>query len=116
MASTPAADANPSEVLVVLSTCPDDAVAGRIATALIAGNLAACVNRLPGVRSMYRWEGRIQDDLEVLLVIKTTAARYVAVEAAVRQHHPYELPEIVALPVSAGLAGYLDWVRKATGE
>lgn len=101
-------------VLVLLCTCPDEATARQIATALVAGGLAACVNRVPGIRSLYRWEGQVQDDGEELLVIKTTADQYQAAEAAIQARHPYDLPEIIALPVSTGSAAYLDWVRQAT--
>jgi len=110
MAPEPAPDA-----LVVLCTCPDEATASGIATALLAEELAACVNCVAGIRSMYRWEGQIRDDAEVLLVIKTSRARYGALETLVRARHPYELPEIIALPVVAGARDYLDWVRQATG-
>ena len=108
-----------SAVLIVLCTCPDEAVAAGIATALVAGGLAACVNRIPAMRSMYRWEGRIQDDAEVLLVIKTTADRYGALEAVIRTRHPYDLPEVIALPVAAGTPGslagaYQEWIEQAT--
>lgn len=109
---TPSRESAEDGVLLVLCTCPDDTVADGIATLLVAEALAACVNRLPGVRSLYRWEGHIQEDTEVLLVIKTTAARYPAVEGAIRSRHPYELPEIIAVPVTAGSAPYLEWVRQ----
>lgn len=102
------------EPLVVLCTCPDEETGRGIATALIAGRLAACVNRLPGVRSTYQWDGQVQEDAEVLLIIKTTAARFGAVEAAIRAAHPYELPEVVALPISRGLPAYLDWIEHST--
>jgi len=103
------------EALVVLCTCPDEATGRQIATALLAAELAACVNCLPGIRSWYRWEGQLRDDAEVLLVIKTRQARYAALEAMLRENHPYEVPEIIALPVVAGARNYLDWVRQATG-
>jgi periplasmic divalent cation tolerance protein len=105
-----------TDVLVVLCTCPDEAAATRIANALLEERLAACVNRIPGIRSLYRWDGQLQDDAEVLLVIKTTATRYPQVEALITARHPYELPEVLALPVAAGAAKYLDWVRQATAE
>lgn len=104
----------PTDLLVVLCTCPDGAVATRIATALVEQGLAACVNRVPGVRSVYRWEGHVQDDAEVLLVIKTTAGRYGQVEGLVAAQHPYDVPELLALPVVAGSAPCMDWVRQAT--
>jgi periplasmic divalent cation tolerance protein len=103
------------EAIVVLCSVPEMAVAERIATALLADELAACVNCVPGVRSLYRWEERIQDDNEVLLVIKTRAACFVALEAAIRARHPYEVPEIIALPVTAGATSYLQWIGQATG-
>lgn len=103
-----------ADTLVVLCTCPDDTTARGIATALLAEELAACVNCVAGIRSMYRWEGQIRDETEVLLVIKTSAARYAALETSIRVHHPYELPEIIALPVVAGARDYLDWIRQAT--
>ena len=106
--------AAPSDTLVVLCTCPDGATATGIATALLAEKLAACVNCVAGIRSMYRWDGQIRDDTEVLLVIKTSAARYGLLEALLRARHPYEMPEIIALPVVAGSADYLNWIRQAT--
>lgn len=113
--TVPAHDAPPEDALVVLCTCPDEATAAGIATALLAAELAACVNCVPGIRSMYRWEGQIRDDTEVLLVIKTRATRYGALEAALRASHPYDLPEIIALPVVTGSQDYLRWIRQATG-
>ncbi len=104
----------PTDALVVLCTCPDEAAATEIATALLAAELAACVNCVAGIRSIYRWDGQIRDDAEVLLVIKTSAARYGALETLVRAHHPYEMPEIIALPVVAGAQDYLNWIRQAT--
>ncbi len=98
----------------MLCTCPDEAAATEIATALLAAELAACVNCVAGIRSIYRWDGQIRDDAEVLLVIKTSAARYGALETLVRAHHPYEMPEIIALPVVAGAQDYLSWIRQAT--
>lgn len=102
------------DALVVLCTCPDEASAAEIAKALLAQGLAACVNRIPGVRSMYLWDGQVRDDAEVLLVIKTRQALYQALEAGIRARHPYEVPEIIGLPVTAGAAPYLDWVKQAT--
>jgi periplasmic divalent cation tolerance protein len=113
--SVPADDAPTEDALVVLCTCPDEATAAGIATALLAAELAACVNCVPGIRSMYRWEGQIRDDTEVLLVIKTRVARYAALEAALRASHPYDLPEIIALPVVGGSQDYLRWIGQATG-
>jgi periplasmic divalent cation tolerance protein len=97
-------------VRVALSTAPDADTAARIARALVEERLAACVNLVPAVRSIYRWQGRIEDEAEVLLVIKTRSERVEALAERLRALHPYELPELVALPVTAGLAPYLDWV------
>jgi len=102
------------DALVVLCTCPDEASATEIAKALLAQGLAACVNRLPGVRSMYLWDGQMRDDAEVLLIIKTRQAVYPALEAGIRARHPYETPEIIGLAVTAGAAPYLDWIKQAT--
>jgi len=100
------------EPRLVLCTCPDEASAGRIARALVEGRLAACVNVLPGLRSVYRWQGAVEEAQEHLLLIKTCAARLPDLERAVRELHPYELPELVAVPITGGLAAYLDWVRE----
>lgn len=97
---------------VVLCTCPDDATAGALARRLVQSGLAACVNQLPGVRSTYRWEGQVMQEDEVLLVIKTTTGHYPALEQAIHRHHPYDTPEVIALPVVAGLPDYLDWLRQ----
>ena len=99
--------------LIVLCTCPDRAAADAIATALLEAELAACVNRIQGVESLYRWESRIQEDQEILLLIKTTAAAFSEVESTVLGLHPYELPEIIGVPVNQGSAPYLDWLTKS---
>ena len=99
---------------LVLTTLPDTEAAGRIARGLVEARLAACVNVLPACHSVYRWQGALQEDGEIPLFIKTTPQLYPAVEAYLRQHHPYELPEIIALDVAAGLPDYLRWVHEAT--
>ncbi len=103
-----------SPVLVVLTNCPDAAVAARITSALLENGLAACVNQLAAVTSTYRWQGKVQTQVEIPLWIKTTAARYSEVEAAIRSAHPYEVPEIIAVPLAAGFAPYLRWVADET--
>jgi periplasmic divalent cation tolerance protein len=103
-----------AETLVVLTTCPDPDSAERIARRLVEDRLAACVNRLAPVRSTYRWQGAVEDGEEYPLLIKCTRERYAAVEAALREQHPYEVPEIVALPVVAGWGPYLRWVDNET--
>ncbi len=105
-----------TKLLAVLCACPDEATAARIARELVEGRLAACVNRLPGVHSTYRWDGAVHDEPEVLLIVKTTRERYQALEMRLKALHPYELPEIIALPVEAGSAGYIDWVGRETAQ
>jgi len=104
----------PTSVLVVLCTCPDEAAADRIAQELVAERLAACVNRLPGLRSTYRWKGAAQSEPETLLIIKTSSSRFAALEMRLKALHPSEVPEIIALPVVAGSSAYLDWVAAET--
>ena len=100
--------------LACLCTCPDAATAARIAAALVDERLAACVNVLPGVESVYRWEGRVERASEVLLLIKSTRDRLQALTARVVELHPYELPELVAVDIAGGLPGYLAWIADAT--
>lgn len=95
---------------VVYCTCPDSDSAERIARALVAEQLAACVNLLPGVASIYRWKGKIEHDNEVLLLIKTRCALLPRVIGSIRPQHPYELPEIIAVPITDGLPDYLRWI------
>jgi periplasmic divalent cation tolerance protein len=102
--------------LLVLCTCPGNTVAAEVSTALIEQNLAACVNRVPGVKSWYRWEGHLQQDEEVLLLIKTTRARYAALEAAIHTVHPADMPEVIAIPITAGSEAYLKWVSESTSS
>lgn len=102
------------DVLICFCSCPDPATAGRIADALVEERLAACVNLLPGLQSVYRWQGQLQRDTEVLLLIKTTRARYPALQARLPQLHPYELPELLAVESTAGLPAYLQWVVEST--
>ena len=100
--------------LIVITNTPDREVALKIARELVERRLAACVNILAECTSVYRWQGRIETATEVPLLIKTRAAIYAEVEAAIRSLHPYELPEIVAVPIERGLPDYLDWVGAAT--
>ena len=101
-------------VLACYCTCPDLAGAERLAEALVGERLAACVNVLPGVRSVYRWQGTVERADEVLLLIKTTRERLDALAARVRALHPYELPELLAVEAAGGLPDYLDWVAAET--
>ena len=100
--------------ILILSTCPATGVAGDIAQALLTGKLAACVNIVTGVASHFRWQGAINQADEHLLIIKTTRDRYPEVETTIRSMHPYELPEIIAVPITQGLAEYLDWIDQET--
>jgi periplasmic divalent cation tolerance protein len=99
------------QVILALSSCPDEASAAHIAKALVEAGLATCINRIQGVRSTYFWDGHLNDDAEILLMMKTTTGRLAALEARLKALHPYELPELIALPIVGGSAGYLDWVR-----
>jgi periplasmic divalent cation tolerance protein len=105
-----------NDILIALSTAPDEACAGRLARTLVEEGLAACVNRVPGMTSTYRWQDAVQEDAEVLLVIKTTRARLPALEARLAELHPYELPELIAVEAAAGSAAYLEWVRGGCGR
>ena len=105
-----------SEYLVVLNTCPDSGTAGRIATDLVDRKLAACVQVLPGLQSYFHWKGKVDCEEEHLLLIKTTSASYPALERRIRELHPYELPEIIGVPVSKGLPEYLSWIGENTSE
>lgn len=102
--------------LLVLCNCPDSDIAARIARALVEARLAACVNVLAPCQSIYRWEGAVETATETPLLIKTTRERYSALEAEVRALHPYEVPEIIALPIERGLPSYLGWVAAETGD
>ena len=101
-------------VLLVLTNLPDREAAESLAQTLVERRLAACVNILSPCRSVYRWQGAIEAADEVPVLIKTVQARYAELEAAIRERHPYELPEIIALPVTTGLPGYLAWVAAET--
>ena len=100
--------------LLVLCTCPGNSIAAKISTALIDLKLAACVNRVPGVKSWYRWQGRIEQEEEVLLLIKTTGSRFAEVESAIRRLHPHELPEVIGVSITAGSEAYLNWITEST--
>lgn len=103
-----------TSALLVMTSAPDIDTAQKIARALVERRLAACVNILAPCQSIYNWQGAVEDSNEVPMMIKTTAARYGALEAAITAIHPYEVPEIVALPLSHGLPEYLNWVVAET--
>jgi periplasmic divalent cation tolerance protein len=100
--------------LLVFTNLPDRAAAERLADMLVEKKLAACVNILAPCRSVYRWKDAIEHDEEHPMLIKTTRERYPALEQALRQGHPYELPEIIAVPIERGLPAYLEWVAAET--
>jgi len=99
-----------NETQIVLCTVPDEATARRIASALVAEQLAACVNIVPGITSVYRWKGTIETAPELLLIIKTTLGVYTRLQDRIHALHPYELPEIIAVSIDRGLPDYLSWI------
>ena len=103
-----------TDVCVVLVTAPSEEKAAELGRALVDEKLAACANLVPGVRSIYRWQGKVEDSAEVLMLLKTTHERFEALKARVVALHPYEVPEVVRLDVTGGHAPYLDWVRDST--
>jgi len=107
---------NKNEHLLVLSTCPGSISAKKIARDLVTEKLAACVNIVPGVQSFFAWVGKVDKANELLLVIKTTADTYAALEKRLKKLHPYELPEIIAVPILTGSAEYLNWISANTGK
>ncbi|KAL1405318.1 hypothetical protein Q8F55_008945 [Vanrija albida] len=110
--STPAAAQ--SEFITVLIATPP-AASDTLARSLVGARVAACVNRVPGVKSTYRWKGEVVVDDEEVLVVKTTRAAFPALEELVTKEHPYDVPEIIALPIVAGNQAYLDWLRENVG-
>ena len=103
------------DLVVVLCTVPDEKVGASLARSLVEERLAACVNIVPGLRSIYSWKGEIQDDGEALLVVKTPAGRFDVLRERLATLHPYDVPEIVALPAADCHGPYLDWVHEVTG-
>ena len=99
-----------SSTLLVFCTCESQAQAEAIADTLVEERLAACVNILPSIRSVYRWQGKIEHAVEVLLLIKTTEARFTAVRDRIPELHSYDTPEVIAVPISAGSEKYLAWI------
>jgi periplasmic divalent cation tolerance protein len=100
----------PANHQIIFCTCPDKDTAEKLARLLVADNRAACVNILPGITSIYRWEGQIESAQEHLLLIKAHKDHYQAVETALLDHHPYDIPEIIAVPIERGLPEYLHWI------
>ncbi len=103
-----------TKAIAILCTAPDMEVAARLSRGLVDARLAACVNAIPGVRSFYRWQGEVKEDPEVQLIIKTRANRYPDVERWILEHHPYEVPELLAFSIEAGSPSYLKWLEQET--
>jgi len=99
---------------IVFNTCPDRETAQVIARRLVELQLAACVNIIPAIESVYRWQGKVESETEHLLIIKTHSGCYTELENTIQALHPYELPEVVAVPIEAGLPAYLDWINNNT--
>ena len=102
--------------LLVYCTCPDREVAQTLASELVSGRLAACVNILPEIESVYRWQGKIEQDREILLLIKTDSAHFEALKDTISGLHPYEVPEIIAVPIQAGHQPYLEWIDQCLAD
>ena len=108
------ATAPPPDARICLVTAPSEEVAARLAKEAVEARLAACVNLVRGVRSIYRWQGKIEDEAEVLMVIKTTASRVEALERFIIERHPYDTPEFLVGAIEGGASRYLDWLAKET--
>ena len=102
-----------SEIIIVFVTVPGLREGSRISKAILTSRLAACVNVIPGVQSMYQWKGKIVREKEAMLVMKTTRIRYRKLEQKIKKLHPYEVPEVIAIPLICGSSQYIEWV---TGE
>lgn len=105
---------DPKQVYLIISTAPDTGVAEAIAGALVESGLAACVNVVPGITSVFEWQGRVESDAECLVIAKASGTVVERCVARITELHPYELPEAIAVSVDAGLNAYLDWVRAQT--
>ena len=105
-----------SDAIIILCTCPDEETAVRLAKGLLESRMAACVNVLPGIRSIYRWQGALCEESEALMVIKSLASCFEELESWLLEHHPYEVPEIMALPPSRVAADYLAWIESSVGQ
>ena len=106
---------NEESIVAVLTTAPSADVADRIGTTLVEERLAACANLVPGVSSVFRWKGEVSRETEVLVLLKTTAARLAALRRRLVELHPYEVPEVIALDIREGHGPYLEWVRAEVG-
>lgn len=100
-----------TQTIITLCTCPDKDTAEKVARLLVEENLAACVNILPNIKSIYSWQGQIETAEEHLLIIKSPLGSYQAIENAILSQHPYELPEIIAIPIEHGFSEYINWIH-----
>ncbi|MCX5723077.1 MAG: divalent-cation tolerance protein CutA [Nitrospirae bacterium] len=105
---------SPTQALVILVTAANQEEAIKIARAMVETKLAACANILPAIQSVYRWKGKIVKEREVFILLKSTKSRYPALEQAIKAMHSYEIPEIIALPITSGLPQYLGWIHDET--
>ena len=105
-----------SEAIVVFCTCPDEETAVRLAKGLLESRTAACVNVLPGIRSIFRWQGALSEETEVMMVIKSLASCFDELESWLLEHHSYDVPEIVAIPAYRVTADYLAWITSSVGK
>lgn len=105
-----------NDYLLLLTTCPNSEEADKLAHALLENHLAACVNILPNIQSVYEWKGKIVHDKEVMLFIKTHQKHYAAVEKTLVELHPYEVPELIALSLETGLPSYLAWIDSVVAK
>lgn len=108
--------ADETTALLVLTNLPDQASAEKLARKLVSGKLAACVNILAPCTSIYQWQGKLEQAAEIPMLIKTTSKVYPALETAIRENHPYELPEIVQVPITGGLPAYIQWLIVETNR
>ncbi len=99
--------------IIILSTTGSEDEASKIAEHLVSNRLAACVNIIPSITSVYRWKGEMNSDREILMIIKTDASRFEEIKSAVRNMHSYETPELIAIPIQQGLQQYLDWITES---
>ena len=111
----PESDIPEEHYILVMTTCNQRTTARRIADGVVEQRLAACVNVLAGIESVYAWQGKIEHDEEILLVMKARASHYAQLEQAIKALHDYELPEIIAVPIDTGSAEYLNWIKTVTG-
>lgn len=110
------AEHDQTEEIIIFITAPGEDEAVRIARSLVDSRLAACVNIIKDIRSIYTWQGKVEDDSEVLMIVKTVQSLFTPLSAKVKEIHSYDVPEIIALPISDGSEDYLEWIKMSTGQ